>query len=99
MPALLRTTRQEIPYFRIGDLELNQCKYCSREIHWINVQGKLKPFDDSCGSQIHTCQGFLESRKSLEQRVFELEEKLQVTYDLVSKLIPRLQSLEKVTMG
>lgn len=98
MRVLLRTTRQEIPYLRIGDLELSRCKYCSREIYWINVQGRLKPFDDSCGSQIHTCQGFLESRKSLEQRVFELE-KLQVTYNLVCTLIPKLHSLEKVVLG
>lgn len=74
---------------------MNICKYCTKQIHWIKLNGESKPFDDPYGSTLHQCNQYQQQRKTLKEKISELQEQIQKNHNLIVKLIPRIADLEK----
>ena len=74
---------------------MNSCKACNREIFWINVNGKPKPFEDSSGLQAHKCPEWDNQNRSVQQQIAFLREQQQIDHTLIVKLISKIENSDK----
>jgi len=74
---------------------MNSCKFCGKQIFWMNNNGKTQPFEDQFGTQKHTCQEFKQATKLLIQQVSELREQQQIDHNLIVKLISKFDEFTK----
>jgi len=71
------------------------CKWCKKPIHILQISdGSWKPFEDPSGNHLHKCE---EYRKQFQpqQKVIPLEELAEGHTKLFSKIIQRIEDLEK----
>ena len=74
---------------------MSHCKFCSNKIHWIQHDEKWKPYDDSAGTQPHNCEKFPKDTKIHNPTISELEDLIQRNYNLLVKVISKINDLEK----
>ena len=74
---------------------MSVCNYCNKQIHWFKINGKNKPFDDSAGTTYHQCEQFKQAHKTIEQRLLDLEERMQIDHNLLVKMISKNNGLEE----
>ena len=78
-----------------GNHMTDKCIYCGKEIIWLPINGKKKPFDDPHGSTRHHCSEFKQNKIPLNQRVIDLEEKVEGLKNLTSKILSKIDAHEK----
>ena len=74
---------------------MNNCIYFNVKIFWFLINGKNIPFEDKSGSIRHNCPKFKKAKISLNQRVIDLEEKVEGLKNLTSKILAKIDTLEK----
>ena len=74
---------------------MSSCKACKREIYWIDINGKPKPFDDISGYQPHKCAEWENQKQSIQQQIAEIREQQQIDHNLIVKLISKIENSDK----
>jgi len=71
------------------------CEGCQKLIHILQINdGSWKPFEDASGNHLHKCEEYRKQHQS-QQKVIPLEELAEGHTKLFSKIIQRIEDLEK----
>ena len=70
------------------------CKKCGKEIWLIEINGKMRPYDDENGMQLHMCTQNIE-RDNAFQRLSTLEDNIRMIYHILQNHSDRIGKLEE----
>ena len=71
------------------------CKFCFQKIYWHLINKEWKPFDDSTRIQPHKCGKLSKEAKPQDLTISELEDLVQRNYNLLVKVISKINDLER----